>query len=267
MMRLADLQRAFARRLLDGDDAILDEVRDSSRTDRQTLMHVYEHAYGARLAEVLEADYEKLAAALGPDGFQAMAAAYVAAMPSDDPNARYFGRRLPAFLSDAAPWSDRPWLAELAALEWALGEVFLEADPPRLALEAMAALHPNDWPYLAFMFVDDCRRLDFVHGGGEAWLALAEDADPANAAEVGAAGPTAWLVWRQEQESQFREMSPDEAWAFDRAGEGVLFQDLCEGLAERSDPTTAAAAVAGFLRGWIEAGLVAAYRVDDGAVS
>ena len=34
---------------------------------------------GARLAEVLEADYEKLRAALGHDGFLELAAAYVAA--------------------------------------------------------------------------------------------------------------------------------------------------------------------------------------------
>lgn len=259
-MRLAELQRAFARRILDGDDAILAEIGDNSRAGRAVLMHVYEHAYGARLAEVLEADYEKLAAALGRDEFLQMAAAYVAARPSDNPNARYFGRRLPAFLAETAPWRGRPWLGELAALEWAMSEVFQAEDPPRLALEAMAALHPHDWPNLTFAFVGDCRRLDLVHGGGAAWLALAEGGDPALAAAAnGDDGAQAWLVWRRGEQASFRAMAPDEAWAFDRAAAGALFQDLCEGLAARSTPEAAATAMAGYLRGWIEAGLVTSF--------
>ena len=66
-MKLAGLQRAFAARVLTGDDAILAHVNDSSREQRTVLMHVYEHAYGARLAEILEGDFEKLHAALGQD--------------------------------------------------------------------------------------------------------------------------------------------------------------------------------------------------------
>lgn len=261
-MRLAELQRAFARRILEGDDAILAEIGDNGRSDRATLMHVYEHAYGARLAEVLEADYEKLAEALGPDGFLEMAAGYTAARPSDNPNARYFGRRLPGFLADAAPWRERPWLAELAALEWAMSEVFQDVDPPRLAIEAMTALHPHDWPCLRFDPVGDLRRLDFAHGGADAWLALAEGADPDAAAEPGAA---AWIVWRVDGQARFRLMEPDEAWAFDAMADGRLFQDLCDGLAERTSPEAAATAMAGYLRGWIDMGVIAGFEIVDDA--
>lgn len=261
-MNLAELQRAFARRILAGDDAILAEIDDNGRTDRATLMHVYEHAYGARLAEVLEADYEKLAAALGPEAFLQMAAAYTAAHPSDNPNARYFGRRLPPFLAGATPWRERPWLSELAALEWAMSEVFQDVDPPRLAIEAMAALHSHDWPCLRFDPVGDLRRLDFAHGGAEAWLALAEGADPNVAVEP---GPAVWIVWRMDGQAQFRLMEPDEAWAFDAMARGELFQDLCDGLAGRTSPEAAATAMAGYLRGWIEMGVIAGFEIVDGA--
>ncbi len=260
MMRLAELQRAFARRVLEGDDAILAEINDSRREERAVLMHVYEHAYGARLAEILEGDYEKLPMALGRDAFLEMAAAYVAARPSRHPNARYFGRGLAAFLATTAPWSERPWLAELAALEWAMGEVFVAPDAPRLGLEAMAALHPQDWARLRFLIAVDIRRLGSEHGGPEAWLALAEGADPAAAARGAEAAE--WLVWRQDDRAHFRKLPPDEAAAFDRAIAGDVFPELCEALLEWTGAEQAAGRMAGYLRNWIEAGLIAGIELS-----
>lgn len=264
-MRLADLQRAFARRVLEGDDAILAEIEDNRRTDRVTLMHVYEHAYGARLAEVLEGDFEKLHAALGGDRFLEMAAAYVAALPSDNPNARYFGRRLPAFLAETPPWSaEEPWLAELATLEWAMGEVFVAVDPPKLALEAMAALHPNDWPRLTFAIAGDVRQMTSRHGGPEAWLALDAGEDPAAAAAANAGEvDQAWLIWRQNDQANFRMAEPAEAWAFERAAAGDSFAELCEGMMEFAAAEQAAVLMAGHLRGWIESGMIAGYDIGD----
>lgn len=264
-MRLAELQRAFARRVLEGDDAILDHIQDSRREKRAVLMHVYEHAYGARLAEILEGDYEKLHQALGADAFLEAAAAYVAAEPSRNQNARYFGKRLPGFLAETAPWSARPWLAELANLEWAMGEVFVAEDPPRLAMEAMAALHPQDWPLLRFQMTDDVRRLTSSHGGPEAWLALMEGEDLAAAAAEAAGETTEWLIWRQDEQAHFRAFELEEAWAFDQARAGLRFDALCEGMVEWTAPEQAATLVAGYLRGWILAGVVAGYDVvpDD----
>lgn len=258
-MKLAALQRAFARRILDGDDSILGELQDSPRTDRTTLMHVYEHAYGARMAEVLEGDYEKVRQALGSEAFAEMAAAYLTARPSDHPNARYFGRALPAFLQAAIPWSETPWLAELARFEWAMGEVFQALDPPRLSVEAMAVVHPQDWPRLCFQMAPDARRIDAVAGGPEAWLALAANQDPATAAKT--TTPAPWLVWRADNQAQFRTMATDEAAAYDRAVTGGTFAEICDCLLQTVDPAAAAAHAAGYLRTWIEAGLVSGYEI------
>ena len=270
-MRLAALQRAFAARILKGDPAILPHIRDSARAPRATLLHVYEHAYGARLAEVLEGDYEKLRQALGADGFLTLAAAYVEAYPSRHPNARFFGRHLPAFIEAVAPWSDRPWLAELARLEWAMGEGFVAEDQPRVGLEAMAALHPEDWPRLTFAFVEDLRRLETRHGGPEAWLALDASDDPALAAAAAAKAeadgplPQRWLIWRMADKARFRSLEPPEAAALDLAASGGCFADLCEALLEFADAIDAATLMAGYLRTWIEAGVIAGYAAADGA--
>jgi hypothetical protein len=262
-MRLPELQRAFAARMLTGDDAIMPLIQDSRLERRDVLMGVYEHAYGSRLAEVLEGDYEKLHAALGADAFLQMAAGYLTAHPSRHPNARYFGAGLPAFLAETAPWSERPWLSELTALEWAMGEVFLAEDAPHLAMEAMAAVHPNDWPMLAFSLAADIRRITTQHGGPEAWLALNDDTDPAPAAAEADKDPQAWLIWRDDFQANFRAMDAAEAWALNEADGGATFAELCEGLMEWVPAEEAAGQAAGYLRGWIEAGVLAGYEIRE----
>lgn len=262
-MELANLQRAFAARMLNGDDAIMTIIKDSSLERRDVLMGVYEHAYGARLAEVLEGDYEKLHAAIGPEMFLAVAADYVSAHPSRHPNARYFGAGMPEFLLTTKPWSETPWHGELAALEWAMGEVFLAEDAPHLAMEAMAALHPTDWPNLTFTIAADIRRIETQHGGPEAWLALQEDVDPAPAAAEAAGTAQTWLIWRDEYQANFRAMDPAEAWALAEVGTGANFAQLCEGLMEWVPAEDAAGHAAGYLRGWIESNVLAGYALPN----
>src|SRR5215475_11346122 len=65
-------------------------------TDR---IAIYAEMYFARLRDVLAEDFEKTAAALGPQGFTAVARDYLAEHPSEHPSVRYVGRQLPAFLA------------------------------------------------------------------------------------------------------------------------------------------------------------------------
>ena len=68
-MRLPELQREFPARMLTGDDANMPLTQYSRLERRDVLMGVYEQAYGARQAEVLEGDYDKLHAAIGQEAF------------------------------------------------------------------------------------------------------------------------------------------------------------------------------------------------------
>lgn len=238
-------------------------IKDSSLERRDVLMGVYEHAYGGRLTEVLEGDYEKLHAAIGPEQFMAMAADYVTANPSRHPNARYFGAGLPHFLLTTQPWSETPWHGELASLEWAMGEVFLAEDALHLTMEAMAALHPNDWPSLTFTLADDIRRIETQHGGPEAWLAMHEATEPAPAAAEAAGMAQTWLIWRDDYQANFRAMDNAETWALAEVDNGANFAELCEGLMEWVPAEEAAGHAAGYLRGWIETNVLAGYALPD----
>jgi len=113
-----------------------------------------------------------------------------------------------------------------------MGAVFLAEDAPHLSMEAMAAIHPNEWPNLTFALAEDIRRITTRHGGPEAWLAVNDDTDPAPAAAAADGDEQAWLIWRDEFQANFRAMDPLGAWALNEADGGATFAELCEGLTE-----------------------------------
>ena len=120
MKSLSELQETFQRGILAGDDAILAEIKDSDKEDRKILFGVYRYAYVARLAEIVGEDYEQVHAYLGDGAFGKLVTAYIAANPSDQRSARWFGRHLPAFIRAREDYAPHPEIAELAQLEKAL---------------------------------------------------------------------------------------------------------------------------------------------------
>ena len=125
---LADLQRAFQDYVLASSDGFTVQVRDTSKADRVTLLDVYRDGYALRLIEVLTIDFPGVLAMAGPEGFDALARAYVANHPSQHPSVRWFGGQLADFLATTAPYDRTPALAEMARFEWALGEAFDSVD-------------------------------------------------------------------------------------------------------------------------------------------
>ena len=71
------------------------------------------------------------------------------------------------------------------------------------------------------------------------------------------------LIWRQDVTPMFRELSAEEAMMWDEATNGISFGVLCEMLATYDDPDGAAGRGAGYLHGWITAGLLT--KVSVGA--
>lgn len=259
MTDLARLQDAFQRAILAGDDAVLAELLDGARDSRQILLGVYRDGYVLRLVDVLRADNAALAAHLGDEDFEAMARAYIAAHPSHHPNARWFGRGLPAFLAETEPYRAEPLLAELAAIDWALSEAFDAADAPNLAAADLASVAPDRWKDLVFLPQAHARRVDATTNASAIWAAANEDA-PAPAA-MRLREPERLLIWRAEASAMLRPLGVEEAMLWDEASAGLPFGVLCEMAATYADPDTAALRVAGLLQGWIAAGLLAGFRI------
>ncbi len=227
--------------------ALLEVIAPSATLDAPARLGVYADAYVLRLHEVLGEDFPRVAALLGPDRFAALVRAYLRGHPSSCPSVRHLGRALEAFL---AGWPDgAPWLADLAALEWARVEVFDAADAAALRAADLRQVAPEAWPVLRFAAVP---ALAIVRAGWpvhELWAG----ADPA----VLAPAATAIRVWRGSDERVYHApLAPRAADALERLVHGEPFAALCASF-DDLPPLEAAHEVTGLLARWLEDGIVA----------
>ena len=250
MTSFKDLQSSFQRAVLQGDTAILGDIRKSEKESREVLLGVYQNAYGLRLIEFLDNEYEKLSLILGDDQWDAMARAYIEKTISKSPNARHYGQALPEFLREHAPFNEIPILGDMADFERALNHAFDAADDPVLTLEDLTAVAPEDWPHISFEPHASVSRLNLDTNTQALWQAL-ENNDAPPAIEK-SEEPDRIIVFREDMRSMFRSMSYEEAMLWDELVKDVNFGGLCELSATYAGEEEASMRVAGYLKGWIE---------------
>lgn len=263
-MRLADLQAMFQAGVLAGAEdgaRILESVKNSAQADRTTLFGVYVNAYRARLAEFLAADFPALRALIGEEAFDALADAYIGAQPSRERNARWYTTRLPDFLRESAQWRDDARAIDLATFERALTDAFDAPDAEPLAIDALGAFAPDQWPRLSFRFHPSLILLELETGTIATHEAAVERQEPPPRGE----GRGHVAVWRADLDPVHCELEADEFLALSLAMEGHAFGDICQMAAFRDAEEGSAERLAQMLTGWFQEGLVvaAAPREDD----
>lgn len=254
MSRLRQVQTDFQQYLLRGDPEIENHVVGTARVPVATRLGIYGNGYGARLTEALGTNFPVLARLLGESDFAELAAAYIRAHDSPYASIRYYGNTLSEFLAQDPTYVPAPVLAELARWEWAMTETFDAADAPTLDPSTMASVTPAEWSELRFEWHPSIRRLQLSWNVPQIWNAVTKETPPPEPSLAAEAGQ--WLLWRRELEIFFRSLTPAEAAALDAARGGSTFGELCERLCESVDAAAAAAQAAGFLRDWLQSGLI-----------
>ena len=135
-----------------------------------------------------------------------------------------------------------------------LNDAFDAAEGKVVELSDMAGFAPEAWSDLRFRPHPSTVRLELAINAAAIWLALKNDEAPPEAAALDE--PARLLIWRQDVTPMFRELPAEEAMMWDEAANGVPFGVLCEMLATYDDPDNAAGRGAGYLHGWITAGLL-----------
>lgn len=257
---LADIQDMFQRAIIDGNSEILASILDNGRTTADVLLGVYQHAYRARLIEILGSDYPCLKAHMGADDFDKMADAYITAHPSDTANVRWFGRHLSSFLSTAPEYALNKDYADLAALECALANAFDAGDDPVLSLKDLGSVPPDDWAHLIFEQHPSVTSVSSPYDIYALWQALQSERAAPEMKRLDAEQYI--LCWRKEETARARVMGEEEAMMWFEARRGAPFGRLCELIATFDDPDGAALRAAQYLQGWVQAELLSGFRVS-----
>jgi len=261
--RLSEIQSEFQRYLLGDSDTIAAMVRGNERIIAADLLQVYRRGYSLRLVEALGNDFPGLHGLLGPAAFAHMARAYVAAHPSQHSSLRWLGRNLPHHLA-THPIPGQPFAADMAHFDWAVALAFDARDEVPATMADMLALPAAAWDSFRLLFTEAVS--DFRADAGIADLRRAV-LRAVDLPQIGAGGEQRWVVWRQDEDVQYRPLAEDEAAALDLMRNNGRFGAMCRLLAEQFGNPDAALRSAQILKDWLDRGLVAAIDHDAAASS
>jgi hypothetical protein len=139
MTEFAELQRDFAGAVLDIEAAVPAEIRRKSGGVPSRRFGVYRHNVYAGLVDVLAGRFPVVARLVGNEFFRAMARLYVEREPPSSAVLLRYGASFPNFIADFAPGASVPYLADMAALEWAWHSAYHAADAAPLSLQELAS--------------------------------------------------------------------------------------------------------------------------------
>jgi len=142
------------------DEVVGQFIAPNSRLTAFERLEIYNRQYWFRLQTAFHEDFPALRAVVGPDRFQALMNAYLAAHPSRSFTLRNLGSKLSSWLTQNPQVAGRKikLALDVIGVEWACIEAFDNAEFPPLKLEEIAALGANPQlalqPYVQLLALD-----------------------------------------------------------------------------------------------------------------
>lgn len=257
-MDLAQLQRAFQKHVVDGDEAIAIAVNRTDAVTGAARLGVYADAYRLRLVDALAHNYPRLQQLLGADAFASIARDYLRLHPSTNPSVRWFGDRLAAFLAEIH--TGQPVVAELAQWEWAIAAAFDADDSEPLAEHVLGSIDPSQWATLRLQLHPSVQSLRMSTNAPALFKALAADHEPPAAETLPA--PQHWFIWREALTPKYRSVPDDEAAALQTLLTQGSFEQLCDALCEWHAAEDVPARAVILLKGWIRDSMIVRIVTD-----
>jgi len=227
-------------------------VRPGARLSPVERLDIYADMYFYRLRDCLQEDFAATQAAIGAEWFHNLITDYLIAHPPSHFSLRQAGRHLPRFIATHPVAAQRPFLAQLAALEWAVLEAFDAPDALPLEITALQDIPPEDWPELRFELTPSLQQLHVDWRVDDVLRSVQDGTPPATPN----ASPTWLRVWRQDLRVFHRPIDAAEAAALDAVRARGSFAAVCTSVGELVGEAAGAERIVQLLDTWFADGLV-----------
>lgn len=237
-------------------DGLISRNAALSAVDR---LDIYANMYFFRLRDSLAEDFPTVSAVLGRDAFHNLITDYLLAHPPAHFSLRYAGQHLAAFVATWSPGAGRPFLADLARLEWAILEAFDALDEEPIDRGQLTVIPPESWPQLRFEVTASLQLLDLGWTVQVPWSCIQEE----RSMELPRSQPTWLRVWRQERKVYQSPISVAEHAALQALRTGEPFARVCEITAAAAGAEASAELISGLLATWVADGLLVRVIAPD----
>jgi hypothetical protein len=227
-------------------------VIGDERLSAEARVDIYANMYFYRLLDALKEDFPATLAVLGDDNFHNLVTGYLLEYPPTEPSLYYCGQHLAAYLRDHPMRADASFIADLAAVERAVVEVFHGPDAAALDPDSLRAIAPADWPALKLGLQPSAQILALDWKVSELLRAVEERREWSPADR----GSHRILVWRRDARALYRELDQAEADALTAVSRGATFAEICEVVAADGGEEDPVAAMNRMLARWLSDGLL-----------
>jgi hypothetical protein len=220
MPSLPELQAAFARALIDRDEARVEEwISATLALDASARIAIYRNNVFGNYRNTLRQVYPVVLALVGEAFFDRAADVYAARHPSRSGDLNDFGGTFGDFLAEWPPSAHLVYLRDMAKLEWAMESAFHAAEAVPLDLQALADVSPDAFSALRFDLHPASRIVDSPYPILRIWEVNQPGYSGDQTVQLDAGGD-ALLVIRRDSAVELEPLSP---------GELLLLQDLAGG--------------------------------------
>lgn len=239
MPALPELQRNFARALLEGETTGLDEWMRAGGVPAERRLEVYRNNVRANFRTALAAGFPVLLRLVGETYFAQMAWAYQRTYPSPSGNLFHTGRHLCRFLADRLGGTEHGYFADVARLEWLCQESAVAADAGPLSLQRLALIDEDDYGRLRLQLHPAVRLMESRYPVMRIWQSNQPGHDGSDAIDL-ASGPDRLVIRCVGPHNELRRVP---------AGDFAFLSALWSGEPLDQATATATASDAGFLLG------------------
>jgi hypothetical protein len=218
MTTLLELQGAMRRSLVERDRAAAAQMlADGIPPDR---LDIYRNTHVSSLTNALRLSYPVVHRLVGAAFFESAAGIFIEKHPPRSADLDEYGGELAEFLRHFGPAASLAYLADVAALEWAVSRALHAPDAKALDLTKLAAIPPQDQGRVHLRAHPSLHVLRSNYPVDAIWRAIMAADETTLASLDLASGPVHLLVERQFGGIQVIRLGQDE-WRF--------LADLCTG--------------------------------------